>query len=114
MFVAAWLKKPGGNEPGIIAGRPIIARIVAKQIKAADMKKIRMVRISNTLHVKEIDIAESLLEEHNGILRLKLWANPEKWCLMQKETWRISVSGTNGRIVVYITTNEQHNKREVE
>ena len=78
MFVAAWLKKPGGNEPGIIAGRPIIARIVAKQIKAADMKKIRMVRISNTLHVKEIDIAESLLEEAQRHSQIEIIGEPRK------------------------------------
>ena len=46
--------------------------------KLPDMNKIRMVRISNTLHVKEIDIAESLLEEAQRHPQIEIMGEPRK------------------------------------
>ncbi|MHC1760777.1 MAG: lactate racemase domain-containing protein [Negativicutes bacterium] len=68
----------GGMIPLIMDSDRLAIQAAVKTCNVMDMKKIRMVRIPNTLHVKEIDIAESLFEEAQRHPQIEIIGEPRK------------------------------------
>lgn len=68
----------GGMIPLIMDSDRLAIQAAVKTCNVMDMNKIRMVRIPNTLHVKEIDIAESLLEEAQQHPQIEIIGEPRK------------------------------------
>lgn len=68
----------GGMIPLIMDSDRLAIQATVKTCNVMDMNKIRMVRIPNTLHVKEIDIAESLLEEARRHPQIEIMGEPRK------------------------------------
>ena len=68
----------GGMIPLIMESDRLAIQAAVKTCNVTNMEKLRMVRIPNTLHVKEIDVAESMLEEARQHPQMEIIGEPRE------------------------------------
>ena len=69
----------GGVIPLIMESDRLAIQAAVKTCNAPDLQRVRLVRIPNTLHVREIEISESLLAEASRQPRIDLIGEPAEW-----------------------------------
>lgn len=69
----------GGMIPVVVESDRLAIQGAIKTCNAADMSRIRMVRIPNTLHIEEIYISECMLEEAQQHSQITVLGKPEKF-----------------------------------
>ena len=68
----------GGMIPVIMESDKLAFQAAVKTCNALDPSRIRMVRIANTLHVREIEIAESMLAEASCHPQIEILSEPRE------------------------------------
>lgn len=68
----------GGMIPVIVESDRQAFQAAIKTCNALNPAKIRLVRIANTLHVREIEIAESMLDEANAHPQIEILSEPRE------------------------------------
>ena len=69
----------GGVIPVIMESDRLAVQAAIKTCNAPDRDKIRLVRIPNTLHIQEIEIAETMLAEARRQPQIEIVGEPTEW-----------------------------------